>query len=328
MLARDTRNRIAIALLSCTAMLCAPAALAQPFPSKPIRMIVPVGPGSGLDARAREVANKLSDLLGQTVVVENRPGGGGIVALGLAAKAPADGYTIVLSPIGPVAYYPQLYRKLPYLASDFVPVSLLATGPSAIYASPSFPAGSVKELIALAKSKPGALSFASQGNGTFQHLSGEWFKSAAGVDLLHVPYKEYGQILTDVESGRVALLFDSTGAVLPQVQAGKLKALAVTGAKRLGTLPDVATFNEAGLPAYAAAVNYGVFAPAATPKAIVDALSLACAKVQSSKDIQDVIGRFGFTSMGTSSGEFAQYIVHERERWSAVIKSAGLQLDY
>ena len=172
------------------------------------------------------------------------------------------------------------------------------------------------------------LSFASQGTGTFQHLSGEWFKMVAGVDLLHVPYKRYGQILTDLESGRVTLLFDSTGAVLPHVQAGKLRAFAVTGSHRLGGLPEVPTFAEAGLPAYEPGINYGVFAPAGTPQTVIETLSLACAKIQGSREIQDTIARFGFTWLGTSPSEFAGYIARERERWSKVVKATGLQLEY
>ena len=300
----------------------------QSFPAKSIRVVLPVGAGSGLDARAREVAQKLSELLGQPVVVDNRPGAGGIIAMNLVAKAPADGYTLALTGIAPVAYYADLYRKLPYSPDDFAPVSLLATGPSSIYAGAGFTARSVEELVALAKAKPGMLTFASQGVGTFQHLAGEWFKVAAGVDLLHVPYKEYGQILTDVETGRVTLLFDSTGAVLPHVQAGKLKAFAVTGAHRLGSLPEVPTFAEAGLPAYEPSVNYGLFAPSGTPQSAIESLSVACAKVQMSKEIQDILARFGFSSLGTTPAEFASYITKERERWVKVVKASGVLLEY
>ena len=300
----------------------------QSFPAKPIRIVLPVGPGSGLDARAREVAQKLSDILGQSVVVENRPGAGGIIAMNLVAKAPADGYTLALAGIAPVAYYSALYRKLPFSPDDFAPVSLLATGPSSVYASAEFTARSVEELVAHAKGRPGMLSFASQGVGTFQHLAGEWFKVVAGVDLLHVPYKEYGQLLTDLETGRVTLLFDSTGAVLPHVQGGKLKAFAVTGAHRLGSLPDVPTFAEAGLPAYEPGINYGVFAPTSTPQSVIETLSVACAKVQRSKEVQDILARFGFTSLGTTPSEFSSYIAKERERWIKVVKASGAQLEY
>jgi tripartite-type tricarboxylate transporter receptor subunit TctC len=306
----------------------APASLGQVYPGKPLRVVIPAGPGSGLDARSREVAAKLSVALGQPVVVENRPGAGGTIAMGIVAKAPSDGYTLAISGIGTVAYYPALYRTLPYAADDFVPVSLLATGRMAIYAGPSFPATSIQELVAFAKARPGAVTFASQGNGTIQHLAGELFKSLAGVDMLHVPYKDYGQIVADVESGRVMLLFDSTGAVLPQVQAGKLKALAVTGAQRLRGLPDVPTFTEAGMPAFGAEINYGVFAPAGTPAAIVELLSGELAKIQRATDIQDILSRFGFNSRGTTPAEFSTYIANERERWIGVVKKAGLQLDF
>jgi tripartite-type tricarboxylate transporter receptor subunit TctC len=300
----------------------------QSFPAKSIRVVLPAGAGSGLDARAREVAQKLSEVLGQPVVVENRPGAGGIIAMSLVAKASADGYTLALSGIAPVAYYADLYRKLPYLPGDFAPVSLLATGPSSIYAGAQFNARTLEELLALARAKPGMLTFASQGVGTFQHLAGEWFKLTAGVDLLHVPYKEYGQILTDVESGRVTLLFDSTGAVLPHVQAGKLKAFGVTGDHRLGSLPEVPTFAEEGLPAYEPSVNYGLFAPAGTPPAVIESLSVACAKIQKSREMRDVLARYGFTSLGTTPAEFSSYIARERERWIKVVKASGVLLEY
>jgi len=244
------------------------------------------------------------------------------------SKAPADGYTLALAGIAPVAYYSALYRKLPFAPEDFMPVSLLATGPSSVYASPGFAPRSIEELVAYAKSRPGQLTFASQGIGTFQHLAGEWFKAATGVDLLHVPYKDYGQLLTDLEAGRVTLLFDSTGAVLGHVQGGKLKAFAVTGAHRLGSLPEVPTFAEAGLPAYEPGVNYGVFAPAGTPLAVVELLSLACARVQRSKEIQESLARFGFSSQGTTPAEFASYIATERERWIKVVRASGAQLEY
>jgi tripartite-type tricarboxylate transporter receptor subunit TctC len=294
----------------------------------PIRLVLPAGPGSGLDARAREVAQKLSDVLGQPVVVENRSGAGGIIAMNLVAKAPPDGHTLALAGIAPVAYYSALYRKLPFSPDDFAPVSLLATGPSAVYASAGFAGRSIHDVIAHAKSKPGLLSFASQGVGTFQHLAGEWFKLVTGVDLLHVPYKEYGQILSDLETGRVSLLFDSTGAVLAQVQGGKLKAFAVTGAHRLGGLPEVPTFAEEGLPAYEPHVNYGLFAPAGTPQSLVESLSVACAKVQKSKEVLDSLARFGFTSLGTTPAEFSSYIAKERERWIKVVRASGVQLEY
>jgi tripartite-type tricarboxylate transporter receptor subunit TctC len=171
------------------------------------------------------------------------------------------------------------------------------------------------------------LTYGSQGNGTFQHLAGEWFKSTTGTDLLHVPYKDYAQILTDLSSGRISMLFDSTGAVLSHVQNGRLRALAITGETRLASLPDVPTFTEAGLAGYDAHVNYGIFAPAATPGDVINTVSEACAKVQASREIQDILARFGFTPVGSSPAEFARYIAKERERWSAVVKATGLQLD-
>jgi tripartite-type tricarboxylate transporter receptor subunit TctC len=261
-------------------------------------------------------------LLGQRVVVENRPGAGGIITI---ISSPGTGRWLR-------SHWQALRRSRttrPYTAScrsrrKTCPVSLWRRGR---LLRPGFAPRSIEELVAHAKSRPGQLTFASQGIGTFQHLAGEWFKVAAGVDLLHVPYKEYGQILTDLETGRVTLLFDSTGAVLGHVQGGKLKAFAVTGAQRLGSLPEVPTFAEAGLPTYEPSINYGVFAPAGTPPTVVESLSLAFAKVQRSKEIQESLARFGFSSQGTTSAEFASYIATERERWIKVVKASGVQLD-
>lgn len=302
--------------------------LGQSYPSKPIRIVVTVAPGSGLDARAREIAQGLPEYLGQPVVVENKPGGGGIIAAGAVAKSAPDGYTFLLGGVSVVSYYPVLYKKLPYSADDFVPVSLLATGPTTVYANPSVPATSLKELITYAKAHPGELTFASPGEGTFQHLAGEMFRSRAGVSMLHVPYKDYSQLVTDLQGGRISVLFDSTGALMAHVQAGRLKAFAVTGAHRIAGFPNVPTFAEAGLPAHDAAISYGLLAPQGTPQAIVETVSFACAKVQRAPDIQERLSRFGFTPRGTTPAEFKQFIGEERARWSAVIKETGVQLDF
>ena len=325
---RSCLRRLASTCMSASMAAISASARAQPYPTKPIRLVTPAGAGSGLDARAREVAQRLSEFMGQQVVVENRPGAAGIRAIQQVANAPPDGYMLAVSSIAPVAYYPALYRKLPYSPADLAPVSLLATGPSSVYVSATFPARTLTELVAMAKAKPGSLTFASPGIGTFQHLAGEWFRATVGIELLHVPYKEYAQILTDLSSERVSMLFDSTGVGLPHVQAGRLRALAVTGASRLGSLPDVPTFVEAGLSGYDPHVNYGVFAPAATPRAVIDAIAEACAKVQSSRDMRDTLARFGFMPVGSSPAEFASYIAVERERWSAVVNATGLHLDY
>ena len=325
---RSCLRRLALAGVSTSAVTIATSARAQPYPTKPIRLVTPAGAGSGLDARAREVAQKLSEIMGQQVIVENRPGGAGILAIQQVAKAAPDGYTLAVSSIAPVAYYPALYRKLPYSPSELAPVSLLATGPASIYVSTTFAARTLSDLVGMAKAKPGSLTFASPGVGTFQHLAGEWFRARAGIELLHIPYKDYGQILTDLFAERVSMLCDSTGVGLPQVQGGRLRALAVTGTKRLGSLPDVPTFAEAGLTGYDPHVNYGVFAPAGTPKTVIDAIADACAKVQGSREIRDILERFGFTPVGGSPADFAIYIAVERERWSAVVNATGVHLDY
>jgi tripartite-type tricarboxylate transporter receptor subunit TctC len=322
-----TIRRLSTILLSIGVLAPGIECHSQPYPSKPMRIITPAAPGAGLAVRTRELANKLTEMLGQPVVVENRPGAGGVIAMNAVAKASADGYTMAVSGTGAVAYYSALYRNLPYSAEDFAPVSLLATGPMAIYSQPALAANSVKELIAITKSKPGVLTFASPGVGTIQHLAGELFKQQSGADLRHIPYKEYALILSDVESGRVSLLFDSTGAVQPHVQAGKLKAFAITGTQRLPILPGVPTFSEAGMPTYGPEISYGVFVPAGTPRAIINTLSAACVKAYRSGDIPETIGRFGFIARSTTPKEYAAFIVEERNRWAAVLRTTGFQLD-
>ena len=321
---RTLRCAFLIAVALSTSVPC----LAQTYPTKPVRFVITVAPGSGLDARAREIAQRLPDYLGQPVVIENRPGGGGIIAASAVAKSAPDGYTFLLGGVSVVSYYPVLYRKLPYLADDFVPVSLLATGPTAVYAATSLQAASLHELIAYAKAHPGELAFGSPGEGSFQHLAGEMFKSRSGVQMLHVPYKEYSQLVNDLHGGRIALLFDSTAALSAQVQAGRLKALAVTGARRVGSLPDVPTFAEAGLPAHDAMISYGLLAPRGTPQAIVDSVSSACSKVQRAPEMEERLRQFGFVGRGTTPAEFLQFISEERGRWSKVIAETGIRLDY
>ncbi len=318
---------IPVILLACALGAAFPCA-AQSYPSKPIRFVLTVAPGSGLDARAREIAGLLPEYLGQPVVVENRPGAGGIIAATTVSKSASDGYTFLLGGVSVVSYYHVLYRKLPYAADELLPVSLLATGPTTLYAHPAIPAASLKELIGYAKSRPGELTFASPGEGTFQHLAGEMFRTRAGLSMLHVPYKDYSQLVTDLQGGRVALLFDSTGALMAHVQSRRLKAFAVTGVQRVAGLPDVPTFAEAGLPQHDAMISYGVLAPRGTSRAIVETVSAACARVHQMPELRERLSRFGFLPRGSTPEEFRQFIAEERARWSTVIQQAGVQLDF
>src|SRR5712692_5015099 len=252
------------------ALSFAAVVLAQGYPSKPIRLIVPFAAGGGNDNVARLVGKRLSESLGQQVVIDNRPGAGGVVGAELAAKSAPDGYTLFLGGVGSHAINPNLHERLPYdPIKDFDPVALLASAPLILVVHPSVPAGSIRELVALARSKPGQLNYASNGNGSSSHLAAVMFEAMAGVAMVHVPYKGLSPALIDLLSGRVQLMFSSVVAILPHIKAGKLRGLAVTGSRRLALMPDLPTIAESGLAGYEASSWYGVLAPAGTSRKIV-----------------------------------------------------------
>ena len=298
------------------ALLSASGACAQNFPAKPVRMIVPFPPGGGADALARLIGPNLTELWKQQVIVENKPGASGHIGADFVAQSPPDGYTLLMSSTA------SLTEKN---VDQFAPVSLVSASPYVVTVNPNVPAGSIRELIALAKANPGRLSFASSGTGAASHLSAELFKSMAQIDLLHVPYKGTGQALTDLLAGQVDLLFAPSQTVISHVKAGKLKALAVTGSKRSEILPDLPTVAEAGLPGYQAVGWFGLLAPAATPKPVVDRLSADVNRVLADADVRAKMQALGADPGGNSPEEFRRFIRDDQAKWSKLMKDARIK---
>ncbi len=302
--------------------------LAQPYPSKPIHLVVPFPPGGPTDIVGRMVAQKLSDGVGQNVVVENRPGAGGTVGSASVAKAAPDGYTLLYGSTSTLAIAPSLYKNLSYDPQKaFAPISLVSSGPIIIAVNEKVPARTLKEFIALAKSSPGKLAYGSGGNGTPPHLAGELFKTVGGVDLLHVPYKGGGPAITDVAAGQVQAIFEGQVALMPHFQSGRVRPLAITGAKRSPALPDVPTATEAGLPKYDANFWSGVVAPAGTPPEVIARLNSALVKALGSAEVRDTLTKQGLEPAGNAPREFAEHIRAEAQKWAAVVKASGAKVD-
>lgn len=301
---------------------------AQGYPAKSIRFVSPFAPGGSTDTLARLIGQKITESWGQPVVVENRPGAGGTIGSDLVAKAPPDGYTILLTSVSAHAIGPALRGRLPYdPLRDFAAVTQVASGHNILVVHPSLPVKSVRELIALAKSKPGELTFASGGNGTPAHIAGELFKTMAKVEMVHVPYKGGGPAAIAILSGEVSLTFGSIATVLPQVRAGKVRAVAVTGARRSSAVPDLPTISEAGVPGYELNSWYGVLAPAATPREIVAKLSAEVVRILHLPEVRDRIAHEGIEPAGTTPEEFAAYIKAEIAKWARVVKASGARPD-
>jgi len=308
-------------------VLTAPVAMAQNYPQKAVRVILPYPPGGPTDIVARMLTQKLTENLGQSFVVENRPGATGTVGTGTVAKAEPDGYTLLVNASVQVVY-PSLFPNLNYdPMADFAPVSLLASGPLALVVNPGLPVKSVQELIDLAKKEPGRLTFGSSGNGAATHLSGEAFKQASGIDMRHVAYKGSSPALNDVAGGHVDLMFDSLASSSPFIQAGKLRALAVTTASRSPAMPDLPSVAEAGVPGYDISTWYGLWAPAGTPEAIVKLLSDEAAKAFSDPSVRERLSTLGLQATTSTPGEFSQFNQDELKKWSAVIKQAGVKAE-
>ncbi len=305
-----------------------PFALSQPYPAKPIRLIVPQPPGGGNDTIARMIGQKLAVALKQQVAVDNRAGAGGLIGAELAAKAPPDGYTLLLGNVAVLAIIPNVQKKTPYdPLRDFAPISLIASAPLLVVVHPSLPVSSIKQLVALAKAKPGQLNYASNGIGSSTHLATEMFKLMAKVDLLHVPYKGLGPATTDLLSGQVQLIFSSAVAMMPHVKAGRLRAIAMTGAKRSPVIANIPTVAEAGLPDYESGSWYGILAPAGMPRAIIDLLSHEIATATRSPDIADRLAAEAVLPIGSSPSEFAAHMQKEFTRIGEVIRSSGARFD-
>ena len=308
-------------------MLVCVDCVAQTFPARAIRVIVPFAPGGGTDILIRTVSPKLSEALGQQLVIDNRAGGGSTIGRELAAKAPPDGYTLLMVDTS-FTTNPSLYSKLPYdSARDFAPVSLMAAAPVILIVHPSVPVKTVKEFVALAKSKPGQLNFASGGPGSSTHLGGELLKLVAGIDLVHIPYKGTGPAVADVLGGQVVMMFAGISSVKQYVAVGRLRAIAVTGQKRSPAMPEVPTFIESGLRGVDSGTYWGCLAPAATPKDIVNKLSTTIANVLKMGDIEKRLSDLGFDAIGGTPDQFATIIRSETEKWARVIKSAHVKLD-
>jgi tripartite-type tricarboxylate transporter receptor subunit TctC len=318
--------RIAQTITIAATLATACTAVAQNYPTRPIRIVVVSTPGGSVDTMARSVGPKLAERWSQQVLVDNRPGAGGAIAAELVAKAPPDGYTLIMGTVASFATNVSLRKSLPYdPVKDFAPISLIATQNLMLLIHPSIPAKSVKELVALAKKQPGKLTFASAGNGTGGHLSGELFKMLAGIDLLHIPYKGVAPALVDVVSGQVSMTFASIISAMPQVKNNRLRPLAVTGAQRSPAAKELPTMIEAGVKGYESATWYGLLAPAGTPADIVTKLNTEVVAILKSPEMYDRLSKEGADPVGNSSAEFARHIQTEIEKWRKVIKAAGIQ---
>ena len=306
--------------------VCAFVAQAQPYPAKAIKLVIPYPPGGLADTYARTLGQALSDRLGQPVVAENKPGGSLIIGTEAVAKSPADGYTILLASVSSLALNVSAFKKLPYdPVKDFSPVAMTFHIPLFLMVNADLPVKSVQDLIAHAKANPGKLSYASLGHGSSLHIAGEVFKKMAGIELLHVPYKGTTTALPDLISGRVSMIFDG-GAFLPQVQAGKVRLLAVTSPKRLDSLSDVPTLAEAGLPGYALSFWFGVVAPGGTPKPIVDKLAREINEITLQAAFRERMASFNNMQLTTSTPEqFAEQIKSDIGLWRKLLKDAGVE---
>ena len=310
------------------AILVGGVAHAQNYPVKPIRLVVPQPPGGGNDTIARMIGLKLSAALKQQVAVDNRAGAGGLIGADIAAHSPADGYTLLLGNVATLAIIPNVQNKVPYDAlKDFAPISLVASAPLLVVVHPSLPVTSIKQLIALAKAKPGRLNYASNGVGSSTHLATEMFKLMTKTDLVHVPYKGLGPATTDLLSGQVQLMFSSAVAMMPHAQSGRLRAIAMTGAKRSAAIPDIPTVAEAGVPDYESGSWYGILAPAGTPREIIELLNREIVAAVRSPDITDRLIAEAVIPVGSTPADFAAYIQKEHTRIGNVIRSAGAKFD-
>lgn len=316
------------ALVALVATLAGAAVHAQAYPIKAIRVLVPFPPGGGTDIIAREVTQKVASSTGWTFVIDNKPGAGGNLGVDAAAKSPADGYTIVLGQTSNLAINPTLYSKLPYNPqTDLAPIALVASAPLVIVVPATSPFKTVADLVAAAKAKPGQVNFASPGNGTVAHLTGEQFQRTAGITFQHVPYKGANQALTDVISGQVQLYVSSVPSVLQQIRIGKLRPVAVTSSKRVGELPQTPTVGESGYKGFDAVTWFGFLAPANTPKDIVAKLNAEFNKALQQPDLRKRLGDEGAEATGGTPEQFAERIRVDMAQWGKTVKESGVRID-
>ncbi|MGZ8201641.1 MAG: Bug family tripartite tricarboxylate transporter substrate binding protein [Burkholderiales bacterium] len=322
------RIRIIAAVSACLAIGAVANAGEQSYPVKPVRMVIPFPPGGTTDILGRIASQKLSEALGQQVVPDNRSGASGNIGTEQVAKAPPDGYTLLTAPGSTLTIHPSLYAKLGFdPLRDFAPVTILAGVPNLLVVHPSLPVRNVKELIALAKSKPDQLNYASTGAGQSTHLSMELFKNMAGVKIVHVPYKGSAPAVTDLLGGHVPMMFDNMPSALPHVKAGKLRALGVSTSKRSPTAPDVPTVAESGLPDFDVTVWFAVLAPAATPRDIVTRLNRVLVKALQGADVREKLASQGAEPIGNTSEQFTGQMKADLAKWAKVVKAANIKLD-
>ncbi len=320
--------QVAAAFATALAIAIAPAALAQSFPAKPLRLILTNPPGGTVDTLARVIGDELSKSLGQPVVIENRPGANGSIGGQIVATAEPDGHTLLLGPPGPIAINKLLYAKMPYdPRAAFAPVSLVAVAPLLLVVNPTVPAKDFAEFLDLARRQAGKLTYASQGNGSSGHLAMELLKVRAGVDLTHVPYKGSAPAIADLVAGRVEAMLDNTTSALPQIRGGKLRALAVAEPRRIKAAPDVPTIAESGLPGFEATPWFGVVTRAGTPREIVDQLAARIGEIVRRPDIDTRFAALGVELRGTTAAEFDAHIESELKKWDAIVKRSGAKLD-
>ena len=309
------------------ALAASPVCAAGAWPDKPVRVIVSVPAGGTPDLTARLIAPAMSGLLGQPLVIDNRGGASGLIGAELAANAAPDGYTLLISSPGALTVLPNL-RKVPYdTLRDFAPIGLISSGPFLLLVHPSFPAKSVQDLVALARSQPGKLNYSSAGNGAPNHMAMELFKSMTGVNIVHVPYKGAPQAVADLVAGQVPIGFNSIAPMMPHLKSGRLRVLGVASLKRSPQLPDVTTISEAGVPGFEAENWFGMLAPAKTPRPIITRVSEALMKAVRSPEIQSQFIALGADPVGSSPAEFAAYIRRDTEKYAKVVKASGVRLD-
>jgi tripartite-type tricarboxylate transporter receptor subunit TctC len=320
------RNKVLLfVLLASAAAACTAQTRATGYPNKFVRFIVPYAPGGSSDVLARALGHKLADALGQTFVVDNRPGAGSMIGTDVAAKATPDGYTLILSDM-PHTINPSIYAKVPYdPLRDFAPVTIVGVSPMFLFANPSLQVQNVKELVALAKAQPGKIAIASGGTGATTHLAAELLQSRAGIRLTHVPYKGAGPAITDVVGGQVPVTFTSMATAAPFAKSGRLRILGVTSAKRLAVFPDVATFEESGVPGMVFEHWWGVMAPAATPRPVVDTLHAEIAKALAAPDLRERFAALAVEPRTNTPEQFRALLESDLRRWAKVVKDAGIK---
>ena len=313
---------------ACCLALAAGGALAQAYPNKPVRWVVPFPPGGSADIMGRMIGQELSKALGQQVVIENRAGASAIVGSEYVAKSPPDGYTLLQGNVSQLTIHPSLYPKLPYdPVRDFAPVTVLGIVASVVVTTPSLPVGSIRELVALAKKRPGQLNFTSSGAGASTHLTGELLKQRAGISMTHINYKGSGPALTDVMAGFVEIMFENLPSALPFITGGKLKVLAVTGKDRSPVLPAVPTLAESGFPGFDMVSWQALVAPAATPRPVIDRLHADVVRVLKTAEMKEKMFGLGTEVVANTPEQFAQYLREETAKWSQIVRDAGIRLE-